>query len=83
MILSYDLDIDKVKIYVNHLLNLDTPPDAIFAVNDPTAIEAIQIINKKKLAVPKNISVVGFSDDYISSLINPPLTTVSQRAFEI
>lgn len=83
LILSYDLDIDKVKIYVNHLLNLDTPPDAIFAVNDPTAIEAIQIINKKKLAVPKNISVVGFSDDYISSLINPPLTTVSQPAFEI
>lgn len=83
LILSYDLDVDKVKIYVNHLLNLDNPPDAIFAVNDPTAIEAIQIINKKRLTVPKDISVVGFSDDYVSSLINPPLTTVSQPAFEI
>ncbi len=83
LLISYDLNIEKVKIYVTHLLNLDNRPDAIFAVNDPTAIEAIQIIRKRGLRVPEDIAVVGFSDDFVSRLIDPPLTTVSQPVLEI
>jgi DNA-binding LacI/PurR family transcriptional regulator len=83
LIIPYDLTIAKVKIYVNHLLQLDNPPDAIFAINDPTAIEALQIVKKKGLQVPKDIAIVGFSNDFISGLIDPPLTTVSQPVREI
>lgn len=83
LVISYDLNVDKVKIYVNHLLNMDNPPDAIFAVNDPTAIEAIQVIRKRGLNVPKDIAVVGFSNDFASGLIEPALTTVSQPVKEI
>jgi DNA-binding LacI/PurR family transcriptional regulator len=78
LIIPYNLDLDKVKIYINHFLNLESPPDALFAINDPTAVEAIQAIKKRGLKVPKDISVVGFSDDYTSKFIDPPLTTVSQ-----
>ncbi|WP_316809768.1 LacI family DNA-binding transcriptional regulator [Pedobacter heparinus] len=83
LIISYDLEISKVKIYVNHLLSLDNPPDAIFAVNDPTAIEAIQIIKKKGLNIPDDIAIIGFSNDYASALIAPALTTVAQPISEI
>jgi LacI family transcriptional regulator/LacI family repressor for deo operon, udp, cdd, tsx, nupC, and nupG len=83
LIIPYDLTIAKVKIYVNHLLRLDNPPDAIFAINDPTAIEALQIVKKKGLQVPKDIAIVGFSNDNISGLIEPALTTVSQPVKEI
>ncbi|MGY0035773.1 substrate-binding domain-containing protein [Pedobacter sp. NJ-S-72] len=68
---------------MNHLINLENPPDAIFAINDPTAIDTIQIIKKNNLRVPEDIAVVGFSDDYISALIEPPLTTVAQPVREI
>lgn len=47
LIIPYDLSLDKVKIYVKHLLELEEPPDALFAINDPTAIEAIQVIKKR------------------------------------
>ncbi len=83
LIVSYNLDISRVKIYVNHLLNLDERPDALFAINDPTAIEAMQIIKKKKLTIPKDIAVVGFSNDTIASLIDPPLTTIEQPVNEM
>jgi DNA-binding LacI/PurR family transcriptional regulator len=53
LIIPYDLTIAKVKIYVNHLLGLDNPPDALFAINDPTAIEALQIIKKEGFAYRK------------------------------
>lgn len=83
LIISYDLNINKVPIYVNHFLNMDNPPDAIFAINDPSAIEAIQVVKKKGLKVPEDIAIVGFSNDYLSGLIDPPLTTVSQPVNEM
>lgn len=83
LIISYDLGLSKVKIYVNHLLNMENPPDAIFAVNDPTAIEAIQVIKKRGLKIPEDIAIIGFSNDYASALMAPSLTTVAQPIAEI
>lgn len=83
IIISYDLSLSKVKIYIKHLLSLPSPPDAIFAINDPTAIEAIQIIKKQGLKIPQDIAIIGFSDDYASALIEPSLSTVAQPIEEI
>ena len=83
IIIPYDLSLRKVKIYVNHLLSLENPPDAIFAINDPTAIEAVQTIKKIGLRIPEDIAVAGFSDDYASSLMEPKLTTVAQPVDEM
>ncbi|MBE7177548.1 MAG: LacI family DNA-binding transcriptional regulator [Mucilaginibacter polytrichastri] len=83
LIIPYDLTIPKVKIYVTHLLQLRKPPDAIFAINDPTAIEAIQVIKKMGLRIPQDIAIVGFSNDYVSSIIEPSLTTLSQPVEKI
>jgi len=83
LILEYDLNLSKVKMYVKHLMDLDSPPDALFAVNDPTAIEAIQIIKKLGKRIPEDIAIVGFSDNYGSSFIEPSLTTIAQPVREI
>lgn len=83
LIIPYDLTFSKVKIYIKHLLNLSTPPDAIFAINDPTAIESIKVIKECGLKIPDDIAIVGFSDDYASDLIEPSLTTVAQPVTEI
>ena len=78
LIISYDLNIDKANIYVNHLLNLDNPPDALFTINDPTALEALNVAKRRGLRVPDDLAIVGFSDDPISALIEPGLTTIAQ-----
>ncbi len=83
LIIQYDLTLSKVKIYIKHLMSLDPPPDALFAVNDPTAIEAMQVIKKMGLRIPEDIAVVGFGDNYGSSFIEPTLTTVNQPVQEI
>ena len=83
LIISYDLTLEKANIYVNHLLNLPQPPDALFAINDPTAIEALTVIKGRGLRVPDDVAVVGFSDDPLSALIEPGLTTVAQPVHEI
>jgi len=83
LIIPYDLTLEKVVIYVNHLLNLTEPPDSLFCINDPTAIKAIQVIKQKGLVIPAQIAVVGFSNDYASDLIEPSLTTVAQPIRDI
>lgn len=57
--------------------------DAIFATNDLRAIEAIRAIKDAGLKVPDDISVVGFDDIEISSMIDPTLTTVAQPFYEM
>lgn len=63
--------------------NKDHLPEAVVVVNDPTAIGAIDAINDYGLTIPEDIAIVGFTDDIRSRLLNPPLTTVHQPAYEM
>jgi LacI family transcriptional regulator len=40
-------------------------------------------LKKKKITIGKGMGVVGFTNDPVSSLITPTLTTISEPAFEI
>jgi len=65
------------------LLNLEILPDAIFAVNDPVAIGAFVMIKEHGMKIPDDIALAGFSNTYMTSLLDPPLTTVEQPSYEI
>ncbi len=65
------------------LLEEKTIPDAIFAVNDPVAIGAFQRINEAGLKIPGDVAIMGFSNNKITSLVDPQLTTVDQPSFEM
>ncbi len=65
------------------LLAMSLPPDAIFANNDPMAIGAMIAIKEKRIKIPQDIGLVGFSNWSVGSLIDPPLTTVDQPGFEM
>lgn len=60
------------------LMQLDERPDAIFCINDPVAIGVCQQMRVFGLKVPDDIAVIGFSNNEISSIIQPMLTTVDQ-----
>ncbi len=60
------------------LLALADPPTAIFAANDEMAAGVLATAHRLDLAVPGRLSVAGFGDDVIASLVWPPLTTVRQ-----
>ena len=64
------------------LLSLELPPTAIFLANDVMALGAINAIQACGMRVPEDISVMGFDDIPLASIITPNLTTVWQPAFE-
>jgi LacI family transcriptional regulator len=65
------------------LLNLENPPTAVFAFNDLTALGAMRTINNSGKQIPQDISIIGFDDISLSTLVNPQLTTVSQPIKEM
>ncbi len=71
------------KVGINKLLSLSKKPDAVFAVNDPVAIGAYSVLKERKFKIPDDIALVGFSNNPISALLEPPLTTVNQPSYEI
>lgn len=56
-------------------------PDGIFAVNEIFAAIAIKIALQNGLDIPKDISIIGFTDGLISEFSTPSLTTVAQHGF--
>jgi DNA-binding LacI/PurR family transcriptional regulator len=65
------------------LLRLPEPPDAIFAMSDLMAIGALQAIRAAGLRIPEDIALVGSNDIPLAGLIDPPLTTLHQPAYEM
>ncbi|MGW2343095.1 LacI family DNA-binding transcriptional regulator [Streptomyces sp. NPDC001661] len=65
------------------LLNLDTPPTAIFAGNDEIALGVIEAARARGLRIPEDLSVVGFDDTLLARMAAPPLTTVRQPLREM
>ncbi len=58
------------------LLDLPERPSAVFAVSDKAAIGAYRAVLSRGLAIPRDISIVGFDDIEEAQVLNPPLTTV-------
>lgn len=59
-------------------LALADPPTAVFAANDASAIAVVETARELGVAVPEQLSVVGFDDVPDAARIVPPLTTVRQ-----
>jgi LacI family transcriptional regulator len=60
------------------LLGVKNPPTAIFASNDDMAAAVISVAHKMGLELPTQLSVVGFDDAPVATMIWPLLTTVRQ-----
>ena len=64
------------------LLISEDPPTGIFACNDMMAIGAIGAAVQMGLAVPVDLSVVGYDNIRLSAFTNPPLTTIIEPQYE-
>jgi len=66
---------------IKKLLQNKQIPDAIFCANDTTALSVIIFLKEKGIAVPKDILVVGFSNEPFSEVVTPAISTVKQPGF--
>jgi len=60
------------------LLDLPTPPTAIFASNDDMAAAALTVAQRRGIDVPEKLTICGFDDTALALTSWPELTTIRQ-----
>jgi GntR family transcriptional regulator of arabinose operon len=71
-----DYDVANAQKAAETLLSQKNRPTAIIAFDDRMAIGIVQTAKKIGLNLPRQLSIVGFNNSPMGSLIDPPLTTV-------
>jgi DNA-binding LacI/PurR family transcriptional regulator len=78
-----DWGLESGQQALRRLLARGTEFTAVFAHSDLLALGAIRELRSRGLAVPDDVSVVGFDDIPVASFVEPPLTTVRQPMREV
>lgn len=68
---------------VKELWEFEEKPDAIFSASDYAALGAIQELRKIGIKIPKEVCVVGFSNEPFTKYMELPITSVDQTPFEM
>jgi LacI family transcriptional regulator len=77
LLVECNLNAEEATLATRKLLNLKQIPDAIFGINDTIAFAAMKEIKKHKLRIPEDIALVGFTDEFHSTVVEPALTSVT------
>lgn len=75
--------LNELEKPIDELMSLEVTPDAIFATSDKLTTGSLEELTARKIEVPKQIALAGFSNSEVAHLLNPGVTTVKQPAFEM
>ena len=73
-----EFDFRSGQIAAERLLDMRRSPSAIFASSDDMAAGVLSVAHQRGLRVPADLSIAGFDDTDLASLVWPPLTTIRQ-----
>ena len=83
LIIYGKVSIESGSECMKNLLSLSVIPDAVFAVEDFTALGAMQIIKANNKKIPDDIAIVGFANEPFGQYITPSLSTVNQQTVQM
>jgi LacI family transcriptional regulator len=64
-------------------LLIDRGPTAVFAANNALAEETWRLLRRRRLGIPRDVSLVAFDDMPWMQLVRPALTAVEQPVLEV
>ena len=78
-----DFSVEGGYASMSTLLDGKVPPTAVFCANNLMTIGALRLFRDRGVAIPDEMSVVGFDDLDLSELLNPPLTVIDRATFTL
>lgn len=81
----WEVDYADTNMYghVKQLLSRPNRPTAVFSVNHFTTMSTIMAMNELDISVPKDMSLFGFDNYYLSNLVKPRLWLMEQPMAKI
>ncbi|GAA3199189.1 LacI family DNA-binding transcriptional regulator [Dactylosporangium siamense] len=69
-------DVFGARQAMRQLLDLPKPPTAVYCWSDTAALGALQSLRERRVAVPRQCSVIGYDDIDMAAVSTPALSTV-------
>lgn len=82
-LLMGDMRVEGGRAAIESILLRKVRPTALVAANDLMAIGALQAAHAAGMNVPKDISIIGFDDLPLATIMHPQLTTIQLSRHEI
>lgn len=79
LIIKGDFSLDFGRQCVRDLMEKKVDFDAIFTLEDFTAMGVMQELKAYGKRIPEDVGLVGFANEKFTSLVSPTLSTVDQR----
>lgn len=92
---DYNLEVDESLVregdykvnsgynLLKELMQQEHPPTALFVTNYEMTLGAIIAINEENISMPEELSLIGFDNLELTSVVKPPLSLVVQPIKEI
>lgn len=78
-----DMTLEEGRFFAKQLIKDHKDVDGVFINTDLVAIGAIKEFREQNIKVPEDISIIGFSNWFMSSVVSPSLTTINQPGLDI
>ena len=79
LIYAGNISIESGRDAVKYFFEKPNPPDAIFAVEDFTALGAMKELKARNIKIPGEVAIVGFANEHFGEHITPSLSTIDQQ----
>lgn len=76
-------DANSFYYLVRELMARPEAPDAIFCSSDPKAFVVMHALHDLGLRIPQDVAVIGVDNVSMASLVEPPLSTISQHLHDM
>lgn len=83
MLHSGDISIEAGREGVKNLLKKNKEVDAIFAVEDFTALGVLKELKEMAIKVPEEIGVIGFANEKFDEHLTPSLSSIDQQTVKM
>jgi len=83
LIYTGDISIEAGKWAADYFMDLSNPPDAIFAVEDFSALGVVKRLKEREIRIPEEVGVIGFANEDFDEHITPSLSSIDQQTVQM
>lgn len=83
LVIESQLQLEDGRQGMEQLLLMTIHPDGIFSSSDYSAMGALQVLKEKGITTPKQVAIVGFSNEPFTSFSEPTISTVEQHSMRM
>ena len=80
---SHTSILPELRVELHRIFSLPEPPDALFCINDMTAVMAYGVLQQMGIRVPDDVALAGFDNLAVAQNNPVPITTIEQPFYDL